>query len=412
MSTNIHQWRGLQNVWPCHRETVQKFLSKLDLHSLEGIASEARNGISCKLLANHFTTGRERIVFQIVFSDGVTWIARISLPPLSATPDDDTLVPVPGREVLLSEIITLRYLARKTSLPLPSVHVYDLEPSNPLGAAYQLMTQMNGKLIRPYSVTPVTDIPHIYGQRADIVLTLSKLTFDKIGFLSGENEPAVRECIFMDFSIHKAFTTASEYYTTRSEEVLEEKRREVPPNEDWIVFAWLFVESIPHFLIKELNNGPFPLHHPDLHNSNLLYDENNVISAVLDWTAAGTFPWEIVMAPPFVLDAAHYPERRKMYIDIFEAKELASTGSNRFATFMRSPASEIIQLVNDNYSTCAKRFPVQQAERLAKLVFGSSTNWEDVKQRYKEHRDSTTSPEVVTARSLVDEGSDKGTVVQ
>jgi hypothetical protein len=40
---------------------------------------------------------------------------------------------------------------------------------------------------------------------------------------------------------------------------------------------------------------------------------------------------------------------KKVFIDIFEVKEIAITGGNRFASFMRSPASEIVNLVNESY---------------------------------------------------------------
>jgi len=128
-----------------------------------------------------------------------------------------------------------------------------------------------------------------------------------------------------------------------------------------------------------LDKGPFPLHHPDIHNGNILYDDNNNIVGVIDWTASDSFPWGIVMAPPEVLD--QFPERRKMYIDIFEVKEIAITGGKRFASFMRSPASEIVNLVNENYRSWGKRFPDRRAARLAQLVYGSEERRQDKNHR-------------------------------
>ena len=171
-------------------------------------------------------------------------------------------------------------------------------------------------------------------------------------------------------------------YTARLQEFYIETRNQIPLDDNWVAFAWLCWQSIPDFLIPELDKGPFPLHHPDLHNGNILYDDNNNIVGVIDWTASGSFPWEIAMAPPEALD--QFPERRKMYIDIFEVKEIAITGGNIFASFMRSPASEIVNLVNENYRIWGKRFPDRRAVRLAQLVYGSETRWEDVKIKYTE----------------------------
>jgi hypothetical protein len=298
---------------------------------------------TARVLTDHFNSGRECIVFEIKFSDGTLWVARISLPPLPTAPDDSTLLPSPGPEVILSEIATIRYIASKTSIPLPRIHAYELKRNNAFGAPYMLMDEVLGKFIRPLPSTPIEDVPHVYGQTAEIVLALSRLTFSKIGLLSSDDAnhgtPDISQYLFHDLSLRNSFTTASECYTTRFQTFLDEKRNQVPPHEEWIVFAWLCLQSIPHFLIPELDNCPFPLHHPDLNNGNILYNNNDIVG-VLDWTAAGTFPWEIALAPPEALDAVYFGERRKMYIDIFETKEIASTGKNRFTSFMRSPASD------------------------------------------------------------------------
>jgi hypothetical protein len=143
----------------------------------------------------------------------------------------------------------------------------------------------------------------------------------------------------------------------------------------------MLLQSIPHFLIPEQDNGSFPLRHP-VNNGNILYDENHNVVGVFDWTSAGSFPWECHMAPPESLNTFHFPERRKLYIDIFETREIAMTGTNRFATFMRSPASEIVNLVDENYRAYGNTFPQYRAMRLMTLIYGEGTTWESVKKRY------------------------------
>jgi isoamyl acetate esterase len=392
MTRNIDQWRGLQGIWSFRRETVLKFLDGLDFDYLcqraaQAIRRQVPSG-TVKVITDRFTSGRERVVFEVEFSDGTLWVARISLPPLPVAADDCSLLPCPGPEVMLSEIVTMRYVGTETSIPLPRIHGHELGNRNQLGAPYMLMDRVLGKFIRPLPSTPNDEVPHIYGQVADIVLALSRLTFPKIGLISSGSDiskglPAVSQCLFHDLSLRNAFTTSSEYYTTRFQDFLDEKKKQIPLDDNWVAFAWLCLQSIPHFLIPELENGPFPLHHPDLNNGNILYNNNHEIVGVLDWTATGTFPWEIAMAPPEALDSEYFPERRKMYIDIFEVKEIAMTGSNRFSSFTRSPASEIVNLVNDNYGSWGKRFPDERAVRLARLMYGSETIWEDVKTEYR-----------------------------
>lgn len=222
------------------------------------------------MLTDHFTAGRERIVFEVEFSDGAYWVACISLPPLPAPADDDcavcTFFPRPGREVNLSEIVTMKYVATRTSIPIPRIHGYNLDVSNELGAPYILMDRVFGKFNRPLPSTPINEVPQIYGQVAGVVLSLSRLTFPEIGMISSgdtDGPPSISQCLFYDLSLRKPFTTASEYFTARFQDFFDQKKTQVPSDENWIVLAWLCIQSIPHFLIPEMNNGPFPMHHPD-----------------------------------------------------------------------------------------------------------------------------------------------------
>ena len=366
------QWRGLQGVWPFRREIVQKFIDSLDFEYLCRIAETTRSNsaFSAKVHKEPFSAGRERLVFQIEFSDGTLWVARISLPPLPTAHDDSRLLPCPGPAVMLSEVTAIRLVSSETSIPVPQIHAHNFQ-KNPFGAPYMLMDEVVGQFIRQFPSTPIQDIPHVYSQVAEIVLALAQVTFTKIGMLL-ENTAAcnqvVDKCLFHDRTVGPAFSTATEYYTSRFRRFLDQKKKEVPQDEDWIVFAWLCLQSIPHFIMIDLDKGPFPLSHPDLNNGNILYDEQNTIVGVIDWTACGTFPWEIAMFPP--LDLVYFDDRRRMYIDIFEAKEVETTGTNRFASFMRSPGARIVNLVSENFEEYGRTFPDQRAFELAGLVFG------------------------------------------
>ena len=46
--------------------------------------------------------------------------------------------------------------------------------------------------------------------------------------------------------------------------------------------------------IPLLNNGPFPLCHPDFGHQNIIVDENYNILGVIDWEDALCVPWEVV----------------------------------------------------------------------------------------------------------------------
>ena len=145
------------------------------------------------------------------------------------------------------------------------------------------MNEIVGNFIRPFPSTPIEDAQHVYGQAAEIVLALAQLTFPKIGMLSVDKSlnHVVVDCLFHDMTTCPAFSTATEYYTTRFKQFLEDKKNQMPTGDDWVVFAWLCLQSIPRFIIADLDNGLFPLHHPDLNNGNILYDEKKTVG-VLD----------------------------------------------------------------------------------------------------------------------------------
>ena len=127
-------------------------------------------------------------------------------------------------------------MATKTSILLPRIHGYELEYHNNFGAPYMLMDEVLGKFIRPLPSTPIDEVPHIYSQTADIVLALSRLTFPKIGLLSSGDAnnglPFISKCLFHDLSLRNPFTTTSEYYTTRFQDFFDEKKKQIPLNDN------------------------------------------------------------------------------------------------------------------------------------------------------------------------------------
>lgn len=73
---------------------------------------------------------------ELVFSDGVTWLARIPLPTNCFQPDECTL----------SYVAVLKYIKKQSRIPVPEVYHYALEsdPENPTGTTYLLMERLPG----------------------------------------------------------------------------------------------------------------------------------------------------------------------------------------------------------------------------------------------------------------------------
>jgi hypothetical protein len=52
--------------------------------------------------------------------------------------------------------------------------------------------------------------------------------------------------------------------------------------------------------LSTCNNGPFPLMHLDLYQSNIIVDDNYKVLGVIDWEGAHSIPWELLEFPLFL----------------------------------------------------------------------------------------------------------------
>lgn len=104
------------------------------------------------------------------------------------------------------------------------------------------------------------------------------------------------------------FETAQDYFVAWANNVKFRTgetaiRSQVPPD-----MADELIQSIQQFPVQfkeavkklPLENGPFPLRHPDFQHSNIIIDEAYNILSVVDWEGASTVPWEAVEFPMFL----------------------------------------------------------------------------------------------------------------
>lgn len=104
------------------------------------------------------------------------------------------------------------------------------------------------------------------------------------------------------------FETAREYFVAWARNVQfpsgeDAIRSQVPPDlaDDLILSIRQFPSQFETALNRlSLSCGPFPLHHPDFHHSNVIIDDTYNILSIIDWEGAGTVPWEFVQFPMFL----------------------------------------------------------------------------------------------------------------
>jgi hypothetical protein len=82
--------------------------------------------------------GSSNLVHVLRFADGVKWVARI---PVNGVPERYTNE---ESHALRSEALTMRFIKRMTTIPLPEVYDFDSDVGSVIGAPYMLMNFVEG----------------------------------------------------------------------------------------------------------------------------------------------------------------------------------------------------------------------------------------------------------------------------
>ncbi|CRG89677.1 hypothetical protein PISL3812_06716 [Talaromyces islandicus] len=256
-----------------------EFVKTIQFNELCAVASRHRGGIPCTL-GNH-TVGGFNIAFELHFPDGIAGIARIPLPYNCHQPE----------ETSVSYAVTMKYLKRNSSIPVPEVYAYEVQSAldNKVHATYILMERLPGhalptleRMTLEISDEEIAAVKKVHTQLADIILELVSLKFDKIGCLREDSKGkffvgAYYETNATAYPQHKAYALGD----------LEEDG----DREETVADYELLAELAGHFVIPEFKDGPFVINHNDLTIQNILVDDDFNITGILD------FPGTVVPLP-------------------------------------------------------------------------------------------------------------------
>ncbi|KAI0884291.1 uncharacterized protein GGS22DRAFT_165294 [Annulohypoxylon maeteangense] len=117
---------------------------------------------------------------EVVFADGVVWLARFRLTNANSPPQDVR------DHVLRSEAATMEFLQLYTNIPSPRVYdwAYESDPMNEVGVGYILMEKLSGTPLDWQGAT-AEQREKVVRQLADIMLEIERHPFDKLGSLIG-----------------------------------------------------------------------------------------------------------------------------------------------------------------------------------------------------------------------------------
>jgi Phosphotransferase enzyme family len=343
-----------------------KYLQELPskVQAIEQEASALRHGIPCRLDMKHFNKGAFNIVLKVIFDDEVMWVIRIQIPEVllfNATQraaHEET-----QRKALYSQLGSMQYVRRMTSIPVPEIHGHDFSNHNVAGAPYMFMTLVEGMSIKKWleeNTFTKEKALEFYTDLAEIMWEFYRTRFNKIGELEFDHDGTVTVGGFYDSRTHSAygpFTSAHEFLTQRQQKLWEyrvlaeqQKTAVIPAgSRHWnqlsrdvkdVFIAWLYRRVAPYAQTEydaaynnisgdlddlSLDRKPdYILFHADLSINNILVNDDLKIIAVIDWDWTASLPKSSFDPLPFDMGyetADQFPGSLRDH-DVFDHKEL------------------------------------------------------------------------------------------
>jgi hypothetical protein len=137
---------------------------------LLGIASILR-GVDCRLGSINF--GGSNMVRQVIFEDGVKWVARVPMPRCIV--GNDGVLTIESKEEywteerakgMQSHTYTVMYIREHSEIPVPEIFAFDITKNNSFGTPYILMECVMGNGIMDIS----HQIPKQYQEKVNVAI--------------------------------------------------------------------------------------------------------------------------------------------------------------------------------------------------------------------------------------------------
>ncbi|KJZ71953.1 hypothetical protein HIM_08633 [Hirsutella minnesotensis 3608] len=328
-------------AWEKSDERVENWERSLhDAETYRGIANliiKYRPGEPVEL--HRPIRGGYNLLFRLEFKDGSSAAMRIPCKGIVKFPE----------EKVSYEVATMRYVAAKTTIPVPRIYHHGTAMENPTGLGPFIIMDyvehertmsdaLNDPLLasgEPHALNSNINeetLAFLYKQMANIVLQLSTLSFPRIGSLVQDERGRVRVSgrpliqnmnSLVEFAgVPPALLPSQQYlgsrqwYSAMADMHLAQatfQRNDAVLDEDdardKFVARQLFrrLASSDRLATEtdpgdgEGNQGAFRLYSEDLRPSNVLIDKNLCVVGVIDWEFAYAAPAEFSLDPPWWL---------------------------------------------------------------------------------------------------------------
>ncbi|KAJ7476842.1 hypothetical protein B0H11DRAFT_2426207 [Mycena galericulata] len=328
--------------YPENAAKLDRFLASFNLVALQRQATETMQK-NC--------VGAIRRVFILPFDDGTDILVRLRIPGngFEGAGDGSVVSDHDLAERFSSEIATLRFVARKTSIPVPELYHWDCDPSNPIGTRYMLMQRISAPpLIHVWRDVNAAGREKIVAQIARYEAELLDNPLPSIGILVDEHGTVGRlgptcSAPFVLRSTHRGpFACSKDFLLALVDANLDLVANRTAQwtawRSNWSTinggvqaltpeYAEQWYQLLRDAIWKLLNELRFPppifrLAHTDFNEGNLLVSsaEDPTIVAVLDWEGAQVLPaWDTRYGCKFdwtLLSETEAKELRMLYSNI------------------------------------------------------------------------------------------------
>ncbi|RAK94383.1 hypothetical protein BO79DRAFT_223456 [Aspergillus costaricaensis CBS 115574] len=258
---------------------------------------------------------------EILFADGVRWLARIRRSNATSPPPD-------LRDYIMrSEVATLQFLGQ-TKIPVPKVFDYALEGQTPVSVGYILMENLPGKPLR-WSLASQEQRKKVMTQLADVYIELER--FASVHIASFAREP-LTEYVNSQMVPLGPYKDPREYLQSSIELImrliLRGERYSGHEIDAFLVHRFL-LDCIPKIIVHHtFDDGRFYLRHADDKGDHILVDGDYNITGIVDWEWAHTdSKTEAFKSPVMLLPVSDFydgvntlGEDESTFADILEAK--------------------------------------------------------------------------------------------
>ncbi|KAH0548278.1 hypothetical protein GP486_008019 [Trichoglossum hirsutum] len=249
----------------------------------------------------------------------------------------------------------MRFVAEKTTIPVPQVHGYAFQKNSPVGFAFMLIDFIDGHTLSDidFLSLPESRKAHFYEQLAGFYIQLWAHEFPHIGSLtlsdnaSGWTFDVPRRPLSIELNAQEIeglqacnifrkdaiFRSAEDYFTSLIDlafNLFETSKNSVFDKYDAEIALYdlyQFKEVVKGWADSMYNNGPFILDHGDFRPHNIRVDDDLNIVGVIDWEWGRIVPVQLFIPPTWLtgrelLDLCRYLEREDYIRELTRFKSI------------------------------------------------------------------------------------------